>query len=212
MKRSPLVRKTPLQSRLTVKPKKRKCGNQACRKPFETFDGMRSWCSFDCGAVIAQEALAKKKGREAKAERAQDKAKKEALQPRKWWLAKTKKAVHAYIRARDEGEFCITCDTVLVKIGRVGGDYDAGHFRSVGSAKHLEFEEDNIHGQCKQCNMHEAGKAVDYRINLIQRIGLERVEALEADNRPRHYSIEDLQALEVKFKQKLKALKAAGTD
>src|SRR4051812_20738631 len=87
-----------------------------------------------------------------KAEHADDQKRKVALRSRKWYLATLKTAMHAFVRARDEGKQCASCDKILIKLGRPGGDYDAGHFRSVGSAAHLRFDERNIWGQCKHCN------------------------------------------------------------
>ena len=89
----------------------------------------------------------------------------------------------------------------------MGGGFDCGHYRSVGSAPHLRFDERNAHGQTKQCNRYGAGRAVDYRIGLIQRIGLEQVESLEADQTPKKYSIEDMKAIKDEYKRKLKELK-----
>jgi hypothetical protein len=69
---------------------------------------------------------------------------------------------------------------------------------------HLRYNEDNAHGQRKQCNRWGAGRAVDYRIGLIKRIGLERVEALESNNEVVKYTIEDLKEITKKYKAKLK--------
>ena len=66
-----------------------------------------------------------------------------------------------------------------------------------------------MHRQLVQCNRHGAGRAVDYRIGLIARIGLEAVEALEADNTARKWTIEDLRGIRDLYREKLKALKAA---
>ena len=112
-----------------------------------------------------------------------------------------------WVRARDEGEECISCDTILVKTGRVGGDYDAGHRRSVGSAKHLEFDERNVHGQCKYCNNHLAGNPDGYNAKLPLRIGQEAYDALMADQEPRNYTHDDLRRMKAIYTAKLKELK-----
>lgn len=83
-----------------------------------------------------------------------------------------------------------------------------GHYRSTGSASHLRFNEDNVHRQLVYCNRYGAGRAVDYRLGLINRIGLQRVEALEADNQPHKWTREELIAIKEKYKQKLKELNA----
>jgi hypothetical protein len=46
-----------------------------------------------------------------------------------------------------------------------------------------------------------------YRQGLITKLGLEAVEQLEADNKAKHYSIEEIQAIKVKYKQLTKQLK-----
>jgi hypothetical protein len=90
----------------------------------------------------------------------------------------------------------------------IGGGYDCGHYRSVGSAPHLRFDERNAHAQRKQCNRWGSGRAVDYRIGLIKRIGLEKVEALESDQTVKKYTIDDLKSIISAYKAKFKALKA----
>jgi hypothetical protein len=181
---------------LAAKPKTREC--EVCMHIFPVQRMGQKVCSPRCAKKHAEAAR--------KAERKDLKEKKLALKPRKWWLAKAKTAMHAYIRARDEGKTCISCDTILIKLGRVGGDYDAGHFRSVGSAKHMEFVENNIHGQCKHCNDYLKANPAGYERGLLARFGAEYVEALKNDNEPRHLAIDDFKAIEAHYKVALKRL------
>ncbi|MNL72197.1 Bacteriophage Lambda NinG protein [compost metagenome] len=88
----------------------------------------------------------------------------------------------------------------------MGGAYDAGHYRSRGSASHLRFDEANCHAQRKHCNRYGAGRAVDYRIGLIARIGLPEVERLEADNSVCKWTRDELVAIKNHYKARLKAL------
>lgn len=122
-------------------------------------------------------------------------------------IAKT--AMHAYIRAKYEGEQCISCETILRSTGKPGGDFDAGHFRSVGSAKHMEFVENNIHGQCKRCNRDLGGNALEYQKGLIARYGQTYVDQLLADNEVRKLTIDDYQTIAKVYRLKLKDLLAA---
>ena len=164
--------------------------------------------NLDCKISFADKVAAKAARKREKAQRALDAAKLEALQPIKYWKAKLKTVMHLYVRLRDEGKPCISCDTILLRLGRVGGDYDAGHARSVGSAKHLEFDADrNIHGQCKRCNDHKAGNYAEYCRRLPARIGQEAYDALMSDQQARHYTIEQLQQLIETYKQKVRELK-----
>ena len=115
-------------------------------------------------------------------------------------------AFNAYIRARDQaaGHDCISSGRPLDWSGNA---VDAGHYRSTGAAPHLRFNEDNCHAQSKRENQYLAGNAIDYRIGLIDRIGLARVEALEADNEIRKWNREELIAIRDEYRAKAKQLK-----
>lgn len=162
-----------------------------------------------CGPACAQLfARAKKEQAETKArqsERKADRAKRESLKTRSDWIKDAQREFNRFIRTRDAGELCICCGAHL-DIGTVGGGFDAGHYRSVGSAPHLRFDERNVHGQRKQCNRYGAGRAVDYRIGLIRRIGQTAVDALESDQAPRHYTTQDLIAIRDKYRELTKQL------
>lgn len=196
-----------IRSAISPKPKLTRC--KVCHERFRKVRSIQPTCDdFECKVEYASRAAAKAAAKRVKAVKKADAAQKQAMQPKKWWKAKAKKALHAFIRARDEGKNCISCEMILVKLGRVGGDYDAGHFRSVGSAKHMEFVENNIHGQCKHCNDYLAGNHANYERGLIERFGQEYVDALYADNTTRHLGIDDYQAIEAEYKTKLKELLA----
>lgn len=106
-----------------------------------------------------------------------------------------------YIRLRDKDKCCISCGKPLT------GKYDAGHYRSVGGNPELRFNEQNVHGQCVYCNQHKHGNLIEYRIRLIERLGLEVVEFLEGPQQPRKYTIEELKGLQTYYKEKIKQLK-----
>ncbi len=185
-----------------VEPKKRTrlCALKSCRKPFLKQSSWHIACSTDCAIAVVAE---KRKSNERKERQKGLKS----IQKRSDCMEETKKAMHAYIRARDEGKKCISCDTVLVKLGRVGGDYDAGHFRSVGSASHMRFVENNIHGQCKYCNDRLKGNQLEYERRLRIRYGDDYVDEIKADNTTRKLTIDDLRAIRDHYKLKLKEIK-----
>lgn len=85
---------------------------------------------------------------------------------------KVQKAVNAYVRLRDKNEPCISC-------GRFVDEKDAGHYCAQGSSGVLRYHLDNLWGQCLSCNRFKHGALLEYRIGLVKRIGLERVEYLE---------------------------------
>jgi hypothetical protein len=55
-------------------------------------------------------------------------------------------------------------------------------------------------------NQYLSGNAVDYRIGLIQRIGLERVEALENNNEVHKWTADELREIKAMYRAKLKQL------
>lgn len=158
-------------------------------------------------AAKAERAEAKKARAAAKVERAETSRRKEAIKTIPDLIKEAQREFNAYIRERDRGQPCICCGLPL-GAGEVGGAYDAGHYRSTGSASHLRFHEDNCHAQRKQCNRYGAGRAVDYRIGLINRVGEEKVGALEIDNTPHKWTREELIQIRDTYRQKLKALKS----
>jgi hypothetical protein len=179
----------------------KKC--RICRKPNRPF---KNTCSIECEAELGLKLLEKRKRAEAKNVRAIDKVRAEKLKSRSDWIKEAKKAMHDYVRARDAGKQCISCPTRLPIESKLGGGFDAGHYRSVGSAKHLEFDERNIHCQCKHCNNYLAGNAVEYRHGLIARFGVGFVEGLECDNQPRKLTIDNFKQIKELYKRKLKEL------
>lgn len=190
---------------LTAPTKPKKCKAQGCGVLFPPTRAFVSWCSPDCGYTIAR---AKKEQAETKARQASrkaDRAKRESLKTRSDWIKDAQKEFNKFIRTRDAGQPCICCGVHLER-DAIGGGFDAGHYRSVGSAPHLRFDERNVHAQRKQCNRYGAGRAVDYRIGLIKRIGREAVESLESDQAPRHYTIPDLIAIRDKYRAMTKQL------
>ena len=192
----------------TLKPKK--CRH--CKSVFMPSRPMQVVCGGMCGlerARIKREAEAKK------VDEAQTKVRKQAIETIPQLIKEAQHAFNAFIRERDRGRPCICCGRPLgngngdaaASDQGTGGLFDCGHYRSTGSASHLRFHEDNAHGQTKYCNRHGAGRAVDYRIGLIARIGQARVEALEADNEVVKWDRETLRQIKTIYRAKLRELK-----
>lgn len=199
-RRNPLAPKSDSCSK--VKPKK--CG--ACREPFTPVRPLQSACSPKCAQEIAERKRLKEAAKREQEERAKTRVLREKMKTRSQWMKEAQAAFNAFIRARDADLPCICCGKSNDKDYLTGSAWDAGHYRSTGSAPHMRFIENNVHRQLVQCNRNKAGNAVNYRIGLIARIGLEAVEALEADNTVRKYTIEDLKAIKAEYKAKLKQL------
>ena len=178
--------------------KQKKC--RYCKTLFTPIMPMQIVCGIECAKAIA-------KLKREKVEKANDRQKREQLKTRSQWMKEAQIAFNAFIRERDKEKACICCGFPLRdEKDSAGGAFDCGHYRSVGSAPNLRFDERNAHGQRKQCNRYGAGRAVDYRRGLIARMGLEVVEALEADQTPRHYTIDDLKAIKAEYIEKRKQL------
>lgn len=96
----------------------------------------------------------------------------------KFQKAKAQKAFNEYVRLRDAKLPCISCD----KPADWHGQWHAGHFKTVGARPDLRFDEDNCHKQCSVCNNYLSGNLAMYSVGLTQKIGAERVAALEAVN------------------------------
>lgn len=156
-----------------------------------------------CGDSICKTELKRQKERK-KAEKESTKIRREKLKSRNDWLNEVQKVFNAYIRARD-GNICISCGTQSPNI-----QYCAGHYRSRGAAPQHRFNELNVHVQCnRRCNRALSGNIVNYRPALIEKIGLDAVEAIENDNQERRYTIEELIKLKAIYKEKLKRLTSA---
>lgn len=171
-----------------------------CGSTFMPARLMQSVCSPICASQKVRQD--KKREREELRER------KAAIKRIPDLIKEAQYAFNAFIRERDRSQSCICCGRPLGG-NEVGGLYDCGHYRSTGSAAHLRFHEDNAHAQRKDCNRYGAGRAVDYRIGLIARIGLARVEALESDNTPHKWTREELIELKATYRRKLRELKSA---
>ncbi len=186
----------------------RKCKH--CREVYTPALPMQRVCGLACAQALAQAANARKAAADRRAERKADRAKREKLKPRREWLKEAQAAFNAFIRARDADKPCICCGRLSGTASR-GGEWDAGHYRSVGSAPHLRFDERNCHRQLKQCNRFGSGRAVDYRLGLIARIGLLAVESLESDQRGRKYSADELRAIRDGYRERARELSVAAS-
>lgn len=182
-----------------------------CKTKFEASSSMSRFCSPKCAYawLMTDEGQAKHKKVKAKMQRERTSAKKEALKTRSEWLRDLQKAFNEFIRLRDADQPCISCGITSEQLAEKwrGGKWDAGHYRSVGSSPHLRFNESNCHKQCKKCNNQLSGNIVEYRKGLIQRIGQEAVEQIEADQKPLKLSISEIKELLKHYRAEVRKLK-----
>lgn len=175
---------------------------KTCGSNFSPWSSTQTVCGRTCAAKLVKT--------EKVAEKAKDRATRESLKTIPQLIAEAQKEFNAYRRLSDKlaGHPCISCGRPL-DWGTEGRSHqvDCGHYRSTGSAAHLRFDERNAHAQCVNCNRYGAGRAVDYRIGLVNRIGLDAVEALEADNQPVKWDRDTLRQIKVIYRAKVRELK-----
>jgi len=115
------------------------------------------------------------------------------------WLRELQQVFNTFIRRRDENKPCVSCGKRLI------GKYDAGHYFSVGSYPNLRFEEDNVHGQCVECNQHKGGNLIEYGQRLIERIGRKKLDELMSKRNDRlSLSAEEIKEKINFYKSKIK--------
>jgi len=141
-----------------------------------------------------------------KAVKKETKQRKEKLKSKSDYQREAQAAFNAYIRERDKDKGCISCGCSLWS-EVIGGGYDAGHYRSRGSAPHLAFHPLNCHGQCKRCNRYLSGNVTEYRKGLIARYGEKVVESIESDQTLRHLTVEKLIRIKHLYERKKKLRK-----
>jgi hypothetical protein len=174
----------------TLKPKRCK----VCARDFTPISSMSKACSVPCALEWTRRLAAKKAARDVREARQKAKSRGEHL-------TDLQGAFNAWIRLRDAGQPCISC-------GRMHkGRWHAGHYRSVGSAPELRFEPLNVHLQCAPCNLYLSGNLTAYRINLIEKIGLEKVEWLEGKHEPLKLTLTQIEQMKSHYRAEVRRMK-----
>lgn len=115
------------------------------------------------------------------------------------WLKEAQSIFNKYIRERDEGQLCISCQK------KINGVKHASHYLSSGGHSAVRFHEDNVWVSCYKCNVMLSGNQIEYRKSLIKKIGIERVEWLEENgSKVKKWTIEELKEFIKEYKQKIK--------
>ena len=126
-----------------------RCKN--CRDKFEPIHFNAKYCSKDeCRKVWIETAKVKQWTKEKK-------ARKEKLETVQDLMKKAQKVFNTWIRKRDKGLNCISCNKPCKK-------ENAGHYFSSGGHKNVTFNEDNVHLQCEYCR-----KDRSRQINRVKR-------------------------------------------
>jgi hypothetical protein len=170
-----------------------RCKN--CKEKFESIRFNHKYCLKDeCVRAFVAEA----KEKQWKQTKTRIKADLETVQD----IVKAAQMVfNKYIRERDKDELCISCKQKPKK-------ENAGHFWNANNHWNVRFDEDNVHLQCERCNSFLSGNLLEYRTNLLTKIGAERFNQLEARARiTRKFTKDELKELIKKYKEKYNQLK-----
>lgn len=189
---------------LTFKPKAAKCA--VCKSEYMRLRPLMKVCGPSCAITHAKAQNERKQAKEQAAERKVIREKLAAMETKPQLTRKAQAAFNAFIRARDAGKPCISCGRPL---SNEPNSYDAGHYRSVGSAPHMRFVETNCWAQCRHCNNYLSGNVVEYRKGLIERVGLAEVERLESDQTLRRYTKEALQEIASHYRAEARRLEGS---
>jgi len=174
---------------------------KVCGEAYTKQRPLQKVCSPVCAIKLAKVQVEKAQAKEQAQDRKQTKAKLDAMKGKPRLVKEAQTAFNAFVRARDAGKPCISCGSPDTGSSN---SRDCGHYRSVGSAPHMRFVEDNAHGQCKHCNRHLSGNHVAYRLGLVQRIGERAVELIEADSTTRKYTHEGLREIAKHYRTEAK--------
>jgi hypothetical protein len=184
--------------RTGFKLRKRKCPQ--CGEWFMPFNSMQKCCA-NPKCALEQGKIDREKANRKEATEYRRKNK-----TRSQLISEAQSAINGFVRIRDYGKPCISCNKPM-DWNTYGGKVDCGHYRSRGAAGHLRFNLFNMAAQCHYCNRYMSGAVVDYRINLIRRIGIERVERIEQDNSTRTFSKEYLERIKRIYNKKQRLYK-----
>lgn len=182
-------------------PKLKTCKNSECKEKFTPERAMQTTCNYLCAIKYSKQLEEKrekaKKTENRKALREYKKTDKPTL------LQLAQKLVNQYIRMRDKRVPCISCGHVF---GTTRQEH-AGHYIARSKSSLLRFDERNINTQCNICNDHLSGNVANYRAGLIQKLGLEEVEFLEANKTAlKTWTVEELQEVITTYRKKIKEL------
>ncbi|WP_337058205.1 recombination protein NinG [Pseudomonas sp. USHLN015] len=201
--------------RASKAPRPKKC--RVCLELFVPMKPLQVACGISCALIHAKAKQAKARVALEKVERRELRAARQRLKRLREYMQEAQAAFNKFIRLRDRNDPCICCGSYGAdEDWLTGGKWDAGHFLSRGSHPELRFDEDNCHKQLKSCNggsskYAQKGRTVaeGYRARLIEKIGLERVEALEGPHQARRYSIEELKAIKAQYQGRAREMEKA---
>lgn len=124
------------------------------------------------------------------------------MKDRKYWIKEADRLMSLLVRQSNAKEYgvvrCFTCNKPLN-----WRDMHNGHYmtRNNFSTRYLL---DNTEPQCAGCNTYRNGEQAMFRINLVNKLGLERVEEIENLSKSLvKLSLDDIKQIALDFKAEL---------
>ena len=133
----------------------------------------------------------------AKINRANKATAKEKIKSYSQRLGEAKKVFQKWVRVRDKGLPCISCNA------KVSSVWDGGHYKKAELYSGVIFNEFNTNIQCGKCNRYLGGNELNYRVGLIAKIGEQAVielEQLAEATRTKKYTSQELEDIKTKYK------------
>ena len=173
-----------------------------CRERFDPrFSTLEKYCwNQECKLKEAMEKLEQTKKKASNDWHQKKQIIKKSLLTNSDYLKLAQAVFNKFIRLRDQGQLCISCEKKCLK-------ENAGHYFSSGGHSNLRFNEDNVHLQCEYCNTYLSGNLLNYQVGIEKRIGGERLLKLhENAHAVKKWSKDELENLITKYKTKCKEL------
>lgn len=169
-----------------------RCKN--CKDKFEPIRFNHKYCLKDECIKAFVEEVKVKQWKETKTRMKED------IKTTQDWLKEAQTIFNKYIRLRDMGLLCISCNTVPKK-------KNCGHFYSQGGHSNVRFDEDNCHLQCEHCNTYLSGNLLNYQIGIQKRIGADRLIELQGRaHLEKRWSVDELKEIIQIYKTKVRQL------
>ena len=169
-----------------------RCKN--CKEKFEPIRFNHKYCLKDNCIKAFVEEVRTKQWKETKTRMKQD------LKTTQDWLKEAQTIFNKYIRLRDMGLVCISCQQPPKK-------KNAGHYFSSGGHSNVRFDEDNVHLQCEHCNTFLSGNLLNYQIGIEKRIGADKLIDLQAKaHLEKRWTVDELKEIIKDYKTKARQL------
>jgi hypothetical protein len=164
-----------------------------CGESFTPFSTLDKHCYLCKKTEQALKNLAKIKKEKVKKQ-------KEDLLTTSDYLKMAQQVFNKWVRLRDKDQPCISCGK------EINGVRHASHYLSSGGHSSVRFHPDNVWVSCYKCNVMLSGNGIEYRMRLIKKIGIERVEWLEENGHEvKRWTKDELKELIAKYKNLIKS-------